>query len=48
MTNGALMAAKLLDADPFLNPCGSSIVVAVGAIGPLKRPHIDRTPKTFR
>jgi hypothetical protein len=29
-----------LDADPVLNPFGNSIVVAVGAAGPLKTPLI--------
>ena len=36
-----------LGANPFLNPFGNSIVVAVGAAGPLKTPLIG-PPKTFR
>jgi len=29
-----------LDANPFLNPFGNAIVVAIGAAGPLKTPLI--------
>jgi hypothetical protein len=36
-----------LGANPVLNPFGNSIVVAVGAAGPLKTPLIG-PPKTFR
>jgi hypothetical protein len=36
-----------LGADPFLNPFGNSIVVAIGAAGPLKTPLIG-PPQAFR
>lgn len=36
-----------LDANPFLNPFGNAIVIAIGAAGPLKTPLIG-PPVPFR